>query len=173
MDILMDNFTLIIGIAVVLIIICLVLFIYIKDKESLRKNQQLEKAIDTLSKEVYKTRKWIQESETQAEFANSTLGTNIKNEVKNNLNTNLSNLYTHIQTLQESIQKDRDYFEEKIISLENKIKEFGYFSTSDSDVDEKRIIAMFQDGWSVDSIAKELRIGRGEVEFILKLADIK
>lgn len=158
---------------IILILICIVLYIYVKDREISRKTQRLEKAIEILSKENYKIKKWVQENELQSEFVKSTLGSNIENEVKNNLNSGLSDLYRHIQTIQESMSKDRDYFEEKIIILEGKIKEFGHFSPSGNDIDERRIIEMFQDGWSVDSIAKELRIGRGEVEFILKLADIK
>ncbi|PAF42686.1 helix-turn-helix domain-containing protein [Helicobacter sp. 11S03491-1] len=168
-----DELLLAISGLVLLVLVFLVLYNYIKDRESLKKTQRLEKAIEALSKEIYKTRKWIQENEMQAEFANSTLGNNIKDEVKSNLNSSLSNLYSHIQNMQQTLDKDRDYFEEKIISLEGKVREFGHFSSSGNDVDEKRIVAMFQDGWSIDSIAKELRVGRGEVEFTLKLADIK
>lgn len=32
---------------------------------------------------------------------------------------------------------------------------------------------MFRDGWSIDAIAKEMRLSKGEIEFTLKLADIK
>ncbi|PAF47266.1 hypothetical protein BKH46_04070 [Helicobacter sp. 12S02634-8] len=158
---------------VLLALIFLVLYSYIKDRESQKKAQRLEKAIEILGKEIYKIKKWVQENEMQSEFANSTLGANIKNEVKSNLSASFSNLYTHIQGVQETLEKDRDYFEEKIITLENRLREFGHFAPSGNDIDEKRIITMFQDGWSIESIAKELRIGRGEVEFILKLADIK
>ncbi|PAF44330.1 hypothetical protein BJI48_03810 [Helicobacter sp. 11S02596-1] len=168
-----DDLLLMIAGAILLVLIFLILFNYFKDREFHKKTQRLEKAMEAMSQEIYKTRKWIQESEMQTEFANSALGTNIKNEVKNNLNANLSSLYSHIQGIQETLDKDRDYFEEKIIGLENKLREFGHFVPSGNDVDEKRIISMFQDGWSIDSIAKELRVGRGEVEFILKLADIK
>ncbi|PAF52122.1 helix-turn-helix domain-containing protein [Helicobacter sp. 13S00477-4] len=173
MDLNSDNLVLIVSGAGLLILIILIFYIYLKDKEFYQKTQRLEKAIETISKEIYKIRKSIQENEMHNEFTNSTLGTNIKNEVKNNLNTSLSNLYSHIQNIKETLDKDRDYFEEKIITLEGKVREFGHFSNGGNDIDEKRIVSMFQDGWSVDSIAKELRIGRGEVEFILKLADIK
>ncbi|PAF49980.1 hypothetical protein BKH41_01390 [Helicobacter sp. 12S02232-10] len=168
-----DDLLLAISAAILLVLIFLILYSYLKDREFHKKTQRLEKAIEAMSQEIYKTKKWIQESELHSEFASSTLGTNIKNEVKSNLNSSLSSLYNHIQGIQETLDKDRDYFEEKIITLENKLREFGYFAPSGNDVDEKRIVSMFQDGWSIDSIAKELRIGRGEVEFILKLADIK
>lgn len=159
--------------SIILILVCIIAYIYVKDRETSRKTQRLEKAIEILSKENYKIKKLMQENELQNEFTKSTLGNNIETEVKNNINSGLSELYRHIQNLQEELHKDREYFEEKIIILEGKVKEFGHFSPSGNDIDERRIIEMFQDGWSVDSIAKELRIGRGEVEFILKLADIK
>ena len=53
------------------------------------------------------------------------------------------------------------------------MKEFAYTPTNPINIDEGRIIAMFKDGWSVDSIAKELRVGKGEVEFTLKFANLK
>ncbi|MFC3847003.1 DUF6115 domain-containing protein [Helicobacter baculiformis] len=168
-----NEFTWIIAGVVALIFLCLIAYSYIKDKEFVSKTKQLEKALDTINQEIYKIRKWIQESQMQAEFNASSIGASVKNEVNNNLNASLSNLYAHLKEIQDSIQKERDYLEEKIIVLENKFKEFGHFTPSNDDIDEKKVIRMYKEGWSVDSIAKELRTGKGEIEFILKLADMQ
>ncbi|TSA85566.1 helix-turn-helix domain-containing protein [Helicobacter mehlei] len=162
----------IIGGVVVLVFACLIAYSYIKDKEFANKTKQLEKALDAINQEIYKIRKWIQESELQAEFNASSMSASVKDAVNDNLNASLSNLYNHLQEIQDSIHKERDYLEEKIIVLENKFKELGHFTPSNDDIDEKKVIKMYKEGWSVDSIAKELRSSKGQIEFILKLADI-
>ena len=83
------------------------------------------------------------------------------------------NVYRQIEILEAQVNKEGDYIEEKIVGIEEKIREFGYFPTSSTNIDEKRIIGMFRDGWSIDAIAKEMRLSKGEIEFTLKLADIK
>ena len=80
-----------------------------------------------------------------------------------------------IRRIENDLESNLTRNSEKLIALENKIKEYSGFSTSGSggDLDEKKIIDMFQNGFSIDSIAKEMRIGRGEVEFTLKLANLR
>ncbi|GMB95759.1 helix-turn-helix domain-containing protein [Helicobacter sp. NHP22-001] len=173
MDLSFNEVLWIAGGGVVLVFVCLVTYSHLKDKEFASKTKQLEKALDTINQEIYKIRKWIQENEMQAEFNASNISTNVKNEVNTNLNTNLTNLYNHLQEIQDTMHKDRDYLEEKIIVLENKFKELGHFTPGSDDIDEKRVIQLFQDGHSIDSIAKELRISKGQIEFVLKLADLQ
>ena len=82
-------------------------------------------------------------------------------------------VYRQIEILEAQFNKERSYIEEKLVSLEEKIREFGYFPSSSTNIDQKRILGMFHDGWSIDAIAKEMRLSKGEIEFTLKLADIK
>ena len=70
------------------------------------------------------------------------------------------------------MRKANEIVRDTLNLLEEKIKEVGYFPTNPNGVDESRIISMFKDGYSVDAIAKELRIGKGEVEFTLKLSNL-
>ena len=81
-------------------------------------------------------------------------------------------LRSQIERLNEEYKQYKEEVEGKVFTLEDRIKEFAYTPTNPSNIDEGRIISMFKDGWSVDSIAKELRIGKGEVEFTLKFANL-
>ncbi|WP_104685894.1 helix-turn-helix domain-containing protein [Helicobacter suis] len=173
MDLSFNELLWIVGGGVVLIFVCLLTYSHLKDKEFASKTKQLEKALDAINQEIYKIRKWIQENEMQTEFNASSISANVKDELNTNLNTSLTNLYNHLQEIQDTMHKDRDYLEEKLIVLENKFKEMGHFTQGSDDIDEKKVIQLFQEGHSIDSIAKELRISKGQIEFVLKLADLQ
>ena len=103
----------------------------------------------------------------------------MKNLLDSNLGTQVVPLRADMESLKAQWQSHQkaleniEHLENKIFSLEDRIKEFAYTPTNPTNIDEGRIISMFKDGWSVDSIAKELRIGKGEVEFTLKFANLK
>ena len=84
------------------------------------------------------------------------------------LEESIEGISTQLHQIQKELQGAMSH--QKFIE-NNAQEDFGHLSGM-NDVDEKRIISLFKEGWSVDSIAKELRIGRGEVEFTLKIADI-
>ncbi len=145
---------------IVLAIVILAFFVLLKKKEFTRKIKLLEEVIEKTTNDIHHLQKSLKENQE-------------KNRVQSNLEleSGLERFYREMRELHEMIKSDRNYFEEKMLKLENRVRDFGHLGGG-SDVDEKRIITLYQEGWSIDSIAKELRIGRGEVEFTLKLADI-
>ena len=96
----------------------------------------------------------------------------MKNVLDSNLFAQISPLKSTLQTLQEEWRDYQEKIDNKTIILEERIKEFAYTPSNPTNIDEGRIISMYKDGWSVDSIAKELRVGKGEVEFTLKFANL-
>ncbi len=42
------------------------------------------------------------------------------------------------------MDKERDYLEEKIITLENKFKDMGHYAASD-EINEKQVLKMYQE----------------------------
>lgn len=147
------------------VLVCVLAYMIIKDKDTSKRISRFETAIETIVKEVYKVQK-IQQKLESAQASQEFLTTENGESKFNATNDKLIELDKDIDLL-------RNHYDEKIMSLENRIREYGSFSSSGGDIDEKKIIDMFQNGFSVDSIAKELHIGRGEVEFTLKLANIK
>ena len=90
----------------------------------------------------------------------------------------------HIHELEQSLhlyhrelQKDNLEFKESLVEryldLENKMKPLTSVTPSSTGLDENKIVSLFSNGFSIEEIAKQLRIGTGEVEFVLKLHDIK
>ena len=145
-------------------VVCLFVYVVAKDRDTNKRLQRFEGALTSLAKEIYKTQKGVEKFEQEGnkiDFLNatdsgiSTLGAN------ENIKTSLQEKITSMSKKVNELDKDIDM-----------LKEYGHFTSGGGDIDEKKIVEMFQDGFSIDSIAKQLRIGRGEVEFTLKLANI-
>lgn len=155
-------------------IACLMSYVsYTRNLDFLKRLKSFEKGVEDINNEIFKIHKWIKDSELEDRLSSTAFNTRIKTESIDAVNNALVNVYRQIEILEAQVDKERDYIEEKLVSIEEKIREFGYFPTSNTSIDEKRIVGMFHDGWSIDSIAKEMRLSKGEIEFTLKLADIK
>ena len=61
--------------------------------------------------------------------------------------------------------------QDKLYSIEERTKSITKLSPNDNN-DESKIVAMYQSGKSKENIAKDLRIGIGKVEFVLKFHGI-
>lgn len=146
----------------ILILIILLLYISLKEKESAKKITQLERSIEDVNKEIYKIQKWILESEKKPKNDSQDLET-LKSlgEVKND-----------IISLQHGLQSDRNYFEDKILVLEERLRSLGHFNTPLQQRNETQILDLFKNGYTIDAISKELRITKSEVEFVLKLSEL-
>ena len=152
------------------VLVCVLAYMIVKDKDISKRISRFESAIETIAKEIYKiqkTQQKLESAQASQEFLASESGESKATSDK------LIALNKKLIEFDKDIDLLRSHYDEKIMSLENRLREYGAFGSSGGDIDEKKIIDMFQNGFSVDSIAKELRIGRGEVEFTLKLANIK
>lgn len=174
------------GIGIAIVFILLIVYLYLKEGENAKRARRYEKSIEELNKEVYRLQKRIKEQENELEHFKTHIKAQIyqdmRLEMKNLLDSNLHTQIMPIKVEMESLKtqwndcknnfRDLGDLENKIFHLVERLKEFVYTPSNPTNIDEGRIISMFKDGWSVDSIAKELRIGKGEVEFTLKFANL-
>lgn len=150
------NEMLIINIGIVVLFVLIFIFFYIKDGESQKRLMRFERSLDDLNKDIYKLQKSLKN-----------ISSNDSAELKMDFRKSLDDIYA-------IIEKDREYVDNKLTILEDRLKENSFYpSSSSSNMDDKRIISMFKDGWSVENIARELMMTKSEVEFTLKLAGIK
>lgn len=153
------------------ILFLLVVYLYLRESDTAKRLRHFERSIEALNKQLYQLQKRLQEDESQSDSA-SDLSSALREEVREELHRTILGMQRSLDKSETAWQEYHDKLEEKMIILEERIKEMSYFPSSSSGADETRILNMFKDGWSIDSIARELRIGRGEVEFTLKLANI-
>ncbi|STQ86654.1 DUF6115 domain-containing protein [Helicobacter muridarum] len=156
-----ETMSVIIALCFIIVVIIILLYIMTKEKETYKKIIQLEHSIEDINKEIYKIQKWIVESEKSRDSSKYNDLLKIITEHKSDINA-----------LQHGLQSDRDYFEDKILILEEKLRSLGHFNTPTQQRNEKQIIDMFKNGYTIDAIAKDLYMSKGEIEFVLKLSEL-
>lgn len=149
----------------ILIIIIVLLYMMSKEKDTARKIAQLERSIEDVNKEIYKIQKWITDNDKKKKEVR------MDKDLVRGLNE-LKDVRDDINSLQHGLQSDREYFEDKILVLEERLRSLGHFNTPSQQRNEKQILELFENGYTIDAIAKELRITKSEVEFTLQLEKI-
>jgi len=77
-----------------------------------------------------------------------------------------------LQQLQENINAIDSEIGSRITQLESGVKQIS-IPTSIHGNDDEKILSLFKQGVSVETISKELHISKPEVEFVLKINKIK
>jgi cell fate regulator YaaT (PSP1 superfamily) len=75
-----------------------------------------------------------------------------------------------IETIMENFKEEQSA---RIDRIESRTKEMNCLPSSTSSSNEKMIVAQYARGKSEAEIAKDLRIGIGEIDLVLKLANLK
>lgn len=149
------NEMMIINVGIIVLFVLIFIFFYIKDSESQRRLARFEHSLDELNKDLYKLQKALKSMQSID-----------PQEIRMDFRKSLDDIYA-------IIEKDRDYVDNKLSVLEDRLKEYSFYpNQSSGNIDDRRIIAMYKDGWSIENIARELMITKSEVEFTLKLADL-
>lgn len=161
-----EMMSVIVGLLFIIMIVITLLYINAKERDSIRKILQLERSIEDLNKEIYKIQKWILESDQKPKTED--LGSKDLKDVM----ATLARIDIDLESLQNGMQGDREYFENKFLTMEERLRGLGHFSTPSQSRNEEQILKLFKSGHSIDSICKDLRVTRSEVEFVLKLSQI-
>lgn len=164
-------------VGICLVLMMILFYIYIKDLESNKKLKMYEKSIEDLNKELFKLQKKIKEKEIEENSSINRVEFLVKSTLKKELDRVEVDISKDIESRFDAILDEIDGlkcdFDGRIYSVDDKIKELGYIPSSSNGADDGNIISMHSNGFSIDDIAKELRIPKGEVEFTLKLAKYK
>ncbi|WP_205569804.1 DUF6115 domain-containing protein, partial [Klebsiella pneumoniae] len=76
-----------------------------------------------------------------------------------------------LQGMEHIIEQFQNEQQERLLSLEQKAQSITKL-TPNYDAEEQKIIDLFKEGKSIEQIAKDLRIGTGNVELVLKFKKI-
>ncbi len=161
------------GLALVMLII--VIYMAVKDRETSRKIGMMEAGIDgmnreifKLSKEVDRMKKELREELMRLELEQRHEGSDASEQ---SINKKLQPFVLQIQHLQEQIDAIHTELQERVEQLDGKVRQVT-FATDHSAPDEQKILQLHAQGLDSETIAKQLRIGKGEVELVLKFSKI-
>ncbi|OUT10882.1 hypothetical protein B9N62_09370 [Campylobacter concisus] len=156
------------GFGIVLAII--VVLMLIKDSETNKKFARFERAIESVMQENFNLKKQISMLEGEA-FKNSEQYEPLKKQIKENIDLQINEKIVPIIRAIKSIERVIDDFateqKDRIVSLEERTRDINKIAPSVIN-EEEQILKMFKDGKSAAMIAKDLHVGMGRVEFVLK-----
>jgi len=162
------------GFGAVLTII--IIYIMIKDSEQSKKVRYLEHSIDKLHNQLYSAEVQLKEiksklDETAQANSNQYNKDEIQALIKQEVKEILEPIGEALNQTELSMKEFQDSIQKKFEIIENSVKQTMIMSQT-SKSDEERIVSMYKAGYSVDEIAKQFRIGAGEVELIIRFADL-
>ena len=156
------------GFGIVLAII--VALMLIKDSETNKKFARFERAIESVMQENFNLKKQISMLEGEA-FKNSEQYEPLNKQIKENIDLQINEKIVPIIRAIKSIERVIDDFateqKDRIVSLEERTRDINKIAPSVIN-EEEQILKMFKDGKSAAMIAKDLHVGMGRVEFVLK-----
>ena len=156
------------GFGIVLPIV--VALFFIKDNETNKKFMRFERAIESVIQENFNLKKQISMLEGEA-FKNSEQYDPLKKQIKENIDLQINEKIVPIIRAIKSIERVIDDFateqKDRIVSLEERTRDINKIAPSVIN-EEEQILKMFKDGKSAAMIAKDLHVGMGRVEFVLR-----
>ncbi len=140
------------------IVVMMFVFMIIKDTATAKRLRIYEDAIETLNKNLYALEKKVKASPSD-DFAEI---------IAQELAPVTQSLVHALKEIQENNLTFQHATEGRLRGLEERYKTL-FTPSSDTGADENRIITLYQQGASIEEIARDLRTTAGSVEFVLKL----
>ena len=161
------------GLALVLLIV--VIYMAVKDRETSRKLAMMEAGMDGMNREIFKLSKEIEgmkkafnEELMRIELEQRHEGGETSDRL---INKKLQPFALQVQHLQEQIDAIHTELQERVEKLDGKVRQVA-FAAEHSAPDEQKILQLHAQGLDSETIAKQLRLGKGEVELVLKFSKI-
>lgn len=154
-------------------ILYLLYYVFTKDSDYTKNIRSVAEAAEELNRELFYMKKKL--TETQQSIKDNSQRMNdeeIYQEIERSVYDMVQPLSLTLRQMQENINDIDAQIESRISSLETGIKHISIPSSVQAN-DDQKIISLFKQGVSIETISKELHLSKPEVEFILKINKIK
>ena len=155
------------------LILYLLYFVYTKDGEYSKNIRSVASVVEELNREIYYLKKNI--AETQKSIQKNTRGMSdqeIYEEIERSVYDMVQPLSLGFKQLQENVITVDSQIESRVSSIENGVKQFSVPKSVNGNDDEK-IMSLYKQGITLETISRELNISQPEVEFVLKINKLK
>ncbi len=155
------------------IILYLLYYVYSKDADYSKNIRSVATVVEELNREFYYLKKNL--VETQGSIKENSQRMNdaeIYQEIERSVYDMVHPLSQGLQQLQENINAIDSELSNRISHIESGVKQIS-IPTSIHGNDDEKVLSLFKQGVSVETISKELNISQPEVEFVLKINKIK
>ena len=162
-------------VALAVMVVGLIYYVLSKETETAAQIRSVARAVEDLHRELFMVDKRLkQELEIISSLQESVpreqqslhreLGREV-NEISVPIMESLGQIEGSFSAYKEKTENRLRYLEERIRNLS--------LPTSISGMDDEKVITRYNQGMEVDAIAKELRLSKAEVEFVLKINQLR
>ena len=151
------------------LILYLLYYVYTKDGEYSKNIHSVASVVEELNREIYYLKKNL--TETQKSIQKNKRGMSdqeIYEEIERSVYDMVQPLSLGFKQLQENVITIDSQIESRVSSIENGVKQFSVPKSVNGNDDEK-IMSLYKQGITLETISKELNISQPEVEFVLKI----
>lgn len=162
-------------VAMALLMVYILFYVFTKDPDSARNIRSIASVVEELNREVFYLKKNLAEIKKEIQPTATTKRMSddeIYQEIERSVYDMTQPLSIGVKNLQETIYMLDTQIDARISSLENGVKQFSIPASIHANDDDK-IISLFKQGVSLETISKELHLSQPEVEFVLKINKIK
>ncbi|MCD6433357.1 MAG: hypothetical protein J7L21_04885 [Sulfurimonas sp.] len=160
-------------IAMAVMILYLIYYVFSKDSQYHKNIHSVASVVEDLNRELYYLKKKLQDTQDGMKNSSTHMSDEeIYQEIERSVYDMVQPLSVGLKRMQESLQTIDSQIDSRISSLETGVKQISIPSSIHGNDDEK-IISLFKQGVTLDTISKELHISKPEVEFVLKINKIK
>jgi len=154
----------------------IVFYFYVSSrfKEHTKKIHILAKSLGEVQRQIYEFEMRHNEKFKELHASKAGLSTvEVETLVDISATNHLIPIDQAIASLKIELDSIKDEFSHRISNVEGGMKEAALPRSTVGGADDKKILQLYNSGRSVEMIAKELHISAPEVEFALKLADLR
>ena len=160
-------------VAMAAIILYLIYYVFTKDSEYHKNIHSVASVVEDLNRELYYLKKKLQDTQNGLKKTSTHMSDEeIYQEIERSVYDMVQPLSIGLKKMQEAMQTLDSQIDSRITSLETGVKQIS-IPTSIHGNDDEKIISLFKQGVSLETISKELHISKPEVEFVLKINKIK
>ena len=155
------------------IILYLLYYVFTKDAQYTKNIRSVASVVEDLNRELYYLKKKLDQTNGNIKENSQRMNDDeIYQEVERSVYDMVHPLSLAIKQLQNNINTIEHDIQNRIMQLESGVKQISIPASIHGNDDEK-IISLFKQGVSLETISKELHLSKPEVEFVLKINKIK
>ncbi|MBM0636487.1 hypothetical protein LNU06_00325 [Campylobacter sp. VicNov18] len=154
---------------IIIALIAMLAYINIKEKENNAKIIKLQNAIEEITKELHYFQKEsdFKDDKENEDYKTTLLKEEMKIELDKQISAKITPVLKTLKTMKHIIEDFQNEQQNRLLNLEQKAQSMIKL-TPNFETEEQKIENLFKEGKSIEQIAKDLRIGIGNVELVLK-----
>jgi len=160
-------------IALVGVVLYLIYYLFTKDSQYSRNIHSIASVVEELNRDIFYLKKQLNQAEEKLQMSKREMSDEeIYQEIERSVYDMLQPLSVNVKQLHERLHNLDMEIDARIASVESGVKQISIPSSIHGNDDEK-VISLYKQGVSLDTISKELHISKPEVEFVLKINKIR